>query len=159
MSVERDAIPSTHLFHVADISVLVGEPIEVGESVAGARRVIPILGGTVTGPRLSGRVMPGGADYQLIRKDGVTELDARYVIECNDTARIYVANTGLRHGPPEAMERMRRGEPVDPALIYFRTTPRFETGDTSYDWLTRHIFICEGVRRPSSVHLALFQLL
>jgi len=68
------------LLHVADLSVEVGDPIETGEPAAGVRRMIPILGGTVAGPRLTGRILPGGADFQLSRNDGVTELEARYVI-------------------------------------------------------------------------------
>ena len=130
------------LLHIADLAVTVGDPIEVGDTGSGFRRIIPILGGTAIGPKMNGKILPGGADYQLLRKDGVTELDARYVIECEDRARIYVQNFGLRHGPPELMERLLLGEPVDPKLIYFRATPRFETSDPNYAWLTRHIFLC-----------------
>ncbi len=147
------------LLHVADLSVIVGDPIDVGDTGAGVRRVIPILGGEVTGPRIKGHVMQGGADYQILRKDGVTELHARYVLECENGAKIYVKHSGLRHGPPDAMERLRRGEPVDPKLIYFRATPRFETSDKNYNWLTRHIFICDGIRRPNRVELAFYQVL
>ena len=141
--------------HVADFAVIVGDPIAIGE----ARRVIPILGGKVTGPLLQGHILPGGADFQILRKDGVTELEARYVIECEGGAKIYVENKGLRHGPADAMERMRRGEAVDPKLIYFKATPRFETGDEKYRWLTRYIFVCEGVRRSTRVELAVYQVL
>jgi hypothetical protein len=147
------------IVHIADLKVIVGDPIEVGETPAGIRRMIPILGGEVSGPRLKGHVMNGGADYQILRKDGVTELDARYVLELEGGAKVYVTNSGLRHGPPELMERIRRGEPVDPALIYFRATPRFETGHQNYAWLTRHIFVCDGVRRPNRVELAFYQVL
>jgi hypothetical protein len=147
------------LVHVADLKVIVGDPIEVGETPGGDRRMIPILGGEVSGPRMKGHVMNGGADYQILRKDGVTELHARYVLELGGGAKIYVENSGLRHGPPELMERIRRGEPVDPTLIYFRATPRFETGHKDYIWLTRHIFVCDGIRRPNRVELAIYQVL
>jgi len=147
------------LCHVANFAVLVGEPIEAGETSAGLRRVIPIVGGEVTGPHLQGRVLAGGADFQILRPNGVAELHARYVIECQDGERIYVENCGLRHGPPEAMERLRRGEPVDPALIYFRTTPRFETGAKKYSWLRDYVFTASGVRRPNSVELSVYQVL
>ncbi len=147
------------LIHIADLKVTVGDPIEVGDTGSGFRRIIPILGGTATGPKMNGKILPGGADYQILRQDGVTELDARYVIECEDHARIYVQNFGLRHGPPELMERLRRGEPVDPKLIYFRATPRFETSAPDYSWLTKHIFVCEGARRPKLVELAFYQVL
>ena len=145
--------------HVADFRIEVGEPIEVGETPAGVRRMIPILGGEVSGPLINGRVLAGGADFQLLRNDGVAELRACYGIECVSGSRIYIENAGLRHGSPEAMERLRRGEPVDPALIYFRTTPRFETADEAYRWLTRHIFIAAGVRRPGSVELKVYQVM
>lgn len=142
------------LAHVTDLSVAVGDPIETG-----SRRVIPILGGDATGPRIHGRILPGGADFQILRPDHVTELHARYVIETPEGARIYVENSGLRHGPADAMERLRRGEPVDPSLIYFRSTPRFESGDESCQWLTRHIFVADGIRRPRRVELAIYQVL
>lgn len=147
------------LVHVADLTVRVGQAIEIGESAAGVRRVVPILGGEVSGPRLHGRILPAGADYQLIRADGVAELHARYVIETNEGARIYVENSGLRHGPAEAMERLRRGEPVDPALIYFRTTAKFETNDQAFFWLARHIFVGAGVRHPDRVQVSFYQVL
>jgi hypothetical protein len=146
------------LEHVADLTVWVGQPIEIGKTAAGERRVIPILEGEVSGPRLQGRVLPAGADYQLIRADGVAELHARYVIETTAGSRIYVENSGLRHGPAEAMERLRRGEPVDPALIYFRTTTKFETHDEAFAWLARHIFVGSGVRHPDRVQIAIYQV-
>ena len=147
------------LVHIADLKVLVGDPVELGETATGARRMIPIQGGEVTGPRLKGRVLRGGGDDQLLRTDGVTELHARYVLEPEDGATIRVDNAGLRHGPPELMAKLRRGEPVDPALIYFRATPRFETSDANYTWLTRYIFLCEGARRPNRVDMAFYQVI
>ena len=146
------------LSSVADLEILVGEPIEVCDTPSGFRRVIPIIGGAINGTRLAGRVLGGGADYQLLRSDGVTEVHAHYVLEC-DGARIYVQNTGLRHGPPDAMERLRRGEHVDPALIYFRSAPRFETSDPRYQWLTRHLFVASGTRFPDRVLLTIWQVL
>jgi hypothetical protein len=147
------------LEHVADLTVLVGQPIEVGDTAAGVRRVVPILGGEVSGPRIHGRILPAGADFQRIRPDNVAELHARYVIETQKGSHIYVENSGLRHGPAEAMERLRHGEPVDPALIYFRTTTKFETGDESFSWLARHIFVGTGVRHPNRVQLSIYQVL
>lgn len=147
------------LAHAADLTVLVGQPIEIGETAVGVRRVIPILGGEVSGPRLQGRVLPAGADYQLIRADGVAELHARYVIEAAGGGRIYVENSGLRHGPAEAMERLRRGEAVDPTLIYFRTTTRFETNHEAFFWLARHIFVGAGARHPDRVLISIYQVM
>jgi Protein of unknown function (DUF3237) len=145
--------------HLIDLIVYVGQPIEIGSTPAGVRRIIPIVGGEVRGERVSGRILPGGADFQLLRNDGVAELHARYVIEASDGVRIVVENSGLRHGPTEAMARIRRGEPVDPEAIYFRTTPRFETTDGTYAWLMKHIFVAEGIRKPDCVELAVFQIL
>jgi hypothetical protein len=139
--------------HVADLVITVAAPIEVG-----ARRVIPITGGEAKGPRLRGRILAAGADFQNGRTDGVTELEARYVLETDDGARVYIENRGLRHGPSDAMERLQRGEVVDPAIIYFRTTPRFETADESYRWLTQYVFVGDGARFPDRVELAIYQV-
>jgi Protein of unknown function (DUF3237) len=142
------------LVHIADLTITVAAPIDIG-----MRRVVPITGGEAKGPRLRGRILGAGADFQVLRRDGVTELHARYVLETADGALVYIENTGLRHGPAEAMERLARGEAVDPALIYFRTTPRFETASEPYAWLTRYVFACEGARRPDRVELALYQVM
>ena len=120
--------------------------------------MIPIMGGVASGPEIRGAVLAAGADFQVIRDDGVTELHARYVIRTADGALIYVENSGLRHGPPDAMEKLRRGEPADPAVIYFRTAPRFETAAEPYRWLSRHLFIAEGVRKPHFVELSIHRV-
>jgi len=143
------------LEHVADVLVRVTAPTVVSAS----RRVIGITGGEVQGPNLRGKVLAGGADFQVIRADRTNELEARYVIETDSGALIYVINTGFRHGPAETMERLLRGEAVDPALIYFRSTPRFETEAAEYQWLTKNVFVATAVRRPDSVELAIFQVL
>src|SRR5580704_10636121 len=146
-------IPTPGLVHVADLVVRIAEPIEIGR-----RRMIPIAGGEVLGPRIHGKVLPGGADYQVMRADGVTDLHARYVIETEERQLIYVENSGIRYGPPELMEKLRRGELVDPALIYFRTTPRFETAAPGYEWLMRHLVLCSGARFPDRVEMRFFQV-
>jgi hypothetical protein len=148
-----------HLEHIADLRVTVADPIEIGSTPAGQRRVIPITGGEVKGPRLQGRVLPAGADFQLIRNDGVAELEAKYVIQTHDNARIYVTNRGLRHGPADAMRKLQRGEAVDPALIYFRSSPQFETAAAEYNWLTKHVFVAEGARHPDYVLLSVYQVM
>jgi hypothetical protein len=104
----------------------VSPAIELGETVHGRRRIIPIERGTVTGPSLTGILLRGGADWQLIRNDGVAEIEARYTIRASDGTLISVVNRGLRHGPPEIMSRLIAGEPVDPSSYYFRTAPVFE---------------------------------
>ena len=146
------------LVHVADLSVSVGPRVEIGEMGVGRRRVIDILGGTVSGPRLTGRIRPGGADYQMIRPGGLTELHARYTLELDDGTLVYVENSGLRFGAAADLDRISRGEPVDPARIYFRTAPRFETAAPAYAWLGQHLFVGAGARRPDRVELRVFQV-
>jgi hypothetical protein len=131
---------------------------ELGDSPLGRRRIIPITGGTFRGERLSGRVLPGGADWQVIRSDGVAELDARYTLETDDQALIYVRNFGYRHGPADVIKRLAAGEPVDPALYYMRTTPRFETGAERYQWLNRIICVATGARRKAAVELDVYEV-
>jgi hypothetical protein len=112
----------------------------------------------VSGERLAGRVLPGGADWQVIRADGVAELDARYTLETDDGALVYVTNRGVRHGPAEVIRRLAAGEPVDPALYYMRTTPWFETGDARYAWLNRIVCVATGARRATAVELEVFEI-
>jgi hypothetical protein len=126
---------------------------ELGETPLGRRRIIPITGGTVSGARLSGEVLPGGADWQVIRPDGVADLDARYTIRTADGALVYVRNRGYRHGPPEVIARLARSESVDPSLYYMRTTPRFETGDERYAWLNRIVCVGSGARLAGAVRI------
>lgn len=131
---------------------------DLGITPAGHRRIIDITGGSIKGVRLSGRVLPGGADWQVIRSDTVAFLDARYTIETTDGALIYVRNKGLRHAPPETLARLMRGEDVDPALYYMRTTPLFETADARYAWLNRIICVGTGARRPAGVEIDFYEV-
>jgi uncharacterized protein DUF3237 len=135
------------------------EILPLGQTPYGERRIINILGGRVEGARLAGRILPGGADWQIIRTDGVADLKARYTIEAESGARILVASDGLRHGPPDVIAQLARGEPVDPALYYFRTVMRFETGDADLAWLNRIIALGRGIREPRAVRLEVHELL
>ena len=132
---------------------------ELGAGPLGRRRIIAIAGGRFVGERLSGRVLPGGADWQVIRADGVAELDARYTLETADGALVYVRNRGYRHGPEAVLGRLAAGENVDPAQYYMRTTPLFETGDPRYAWLNRIVCVATGARRPAAVELEVFEVL
>jgi hypothetical protein len=143
------------LDHVADLTIEIAQPLEVGLTATGIRRVIPIRGGQVTGPVLTGVIRSGGADFQVLRPDGVTELQARYVIETPE-GLVYIENTGIRHGSPEAMERLRRGEFVDPSEIYFRTTPRFETAVPGLQWLATRLFVGAAARYPDRVEVSVY---
>lgn len=146
------------LIHTADLHVLIAPPIAIGETHEGLRRVIPIVGGTIKGPRLNGVVLSAGADFQVIRRDGYTTLEARYVVRLDDGALVYVVNTGVRFGPPEVMARIANGEIVDPNDVYFRTTPRFETAAPEHQWLTRPLFLATGARYPHHVEIAVFEV-
>jgi hypothetical protein len=140
-------------------TISLAPPQELGDAPLGRRRIIPITGGRVEGARLKGKVLPGGADWQIVRTDGVADLDARYTVETHDGALIYVRNRGLRHGPPEVIARLARGEDVDPAQYYMRTQPWFETGDARYAWLNRVICVGTGARRAAGVELEFFEVL
>ena len=140
----------------ADITLAAAQ--ELGETPQGRRRIINITGGSFRGERLSGKVLPGGADWQVIRGDGVADLDARYTLETADGALIYVRNHGYRHGPADVLKKLSSGEEVDPSLYYMRTTPLFETGDARYAWLNRLICVGSGARKKNSVHLEIFEV-
>ena len=135
------------------------EPVrDLGDTPLGRRRIIGITGGKFTGARLSGRILPGGADWQLIRADGVAYLDARYTLETGDGALIYVNNKGYRHGPKDVIERVPRGDDVDPALYYMRATPWFETSAAPYAWLNRTVCVASGARRAAAVEFDFYEI-
>ncbi|MGU3291819.1 DUF3237 domain-containing protein [Williamsia sp. M5A3_1d] len=141
---------------VAHLSIDVGSPIDLGDLPHGHRRVVPILGGTVFGPRLRGRVLPVGADHQHLRSERVTELDARYVLETEDGARISVHNVGLRVGSAADVAALLRDEPVDPHRIYFRTRPTLSSAHPAHAWLAETLFVATGERTPTTVELDVF---
>ena len=151
------AAPALALF--ADLEVEVGAPIEIGKVAAGVRRVIPILGGRCQGRGFTARVLPGGADFQLIASATMARLEARYVLETDAGERIYVHNDAVRTAAPEVMARLVRGEPVDPAEVYFRCLPRFECAAPALAWISERVFVGVGVRRPATVELRFFEVL
>ena len=142
-----------------EIGAEVAAPLDLGQTQAGHRRIIPIAGGLVSGPRLQGRILAVGADWQILRPDGAAELDARYTIQTDDGALIYVVNRGVRHGPAEVLARLNRGERVDPASYYFRSTASFETSAPQHTWLTRTIVLGVGERYPDKVVIRFWELL
>ena len=151
--------PQLRTKYVFSLAIQVGTPIVAGDLGYGIRRVIPVLGGTVHGDGISGRIHPGGADFQIIRPDGFTELEAKYAFELDDGAVIYIENIGVRFGPKDALDRIAKGEAVDPALIYFRSVPKFETGAANYRWLMQSLFIGVGARHRDRVELDVHQVL
>ena len=152
-------IATPKLVHVCDVEAEVGPIADLGPMPHGRRRIIPIGGGTVTG-RIAGTLIPGGADWQHVRGDGILELVARYAIHTTDGVDIAVTNRGMRRAAPEVMAALSRGEPVDPALVYFRTAPVFEAPvDSAYAWLNGSVFVGSAQRRPDSVLIRVFEVL
>ena len=132
--------------------------MNLGRTPYGERRIIDIVGGTVRGAKLNGRILQGGADWQIVRSDGAADISARYTIETDAGARILVKSDGLRHGPPEVLERLARGDSVDSSLYYFRTVMRFETSDPAVDWLNRILALARGQREARSVRLDVYEV-
>jgi hypothetical protein len=152
-------IPQLATKYIFSLKIQIGAPIVAGDLGHGIRRIIPILGGTVSGEKFNGTIYPCGADFQTICPDGFTEVEAKYAFELDDGAVIYIENVGVRFGPKEALDRIARGEAVDPALIYFRSVPKFETGTAQYRWLMQHLFIGVGARHPDRVVIDVHQVL
>jgi hypothetical protein len=139
-------------------------PLVIGPVPAGVRRIIPIGAGVFEGPGFAGegirgRIVPGGADWQILRSDGVDQLHARYTLETDRGALIYVMVEGMRAGPQDTMARLRSGEVVDPAQYYFRGTATLETSDAELQWMTRSMFVISGERYPSEVVIRFWRVL
>ena len=132
---------------------------KLGNTPYGERRIINILGGAVEGEKLKGKVLPGGADWQIVRADGVVHLTARYTVETETGAQILVNSEGYRHGPPEVMARLARDETVDRSLYYFRAFMRFETADPQAAWLNRILAVGYGARENRAVRLDVHEVL
>jgi hypothetical protein len=151
-------LPTPQLNWFADLSVLVDKPQEVGQTHHGVRRLIPILGGQVQGQGWTARVLPGGADFQLIVNERMAELDARYTIETDAGDLIFVQNRAVRTAAPEVMAKLVRGEPVPPESVYFRCTPSFETASASLAWISERLFVGTGARHPDKVVMRFFEV-
>ena len=151
-------LPTPELKFYADLSVQVDKPQEVGKTHHGVRRVIPILGGTVEAQGWRGRVLSGGADFQLLLGPSMAELDARYVIESDAGDMIFVTNRAVRTASPEVMAKIIRGEPVDPSTVYFRCSPSFETASPALAWIAERLFIGTGARHPDKVVMRFFEV-
>ena len=135
------------------VRIIAAPPQKIGAIPHGTRSIVPVTGGDFEGPRLRGKVMPGGGDWLLLRSDAVLELDLRITLETDDRALIHMSFQGLRHGPADVIAALVRGEVVDPASYYFRTVPRFETSTEKYAFLNRIITVSVGETRPDgAVH-------
>jgi hypothetical protein len=146
------------LTHVCDITVELTRPHEMGVSPAGTRRIIPIVGGSVSGPMLNGRLLDVGADWQTVQAGGIAQLDARYAIEADDGAVIEVISLGIRHASAEVAERIAGGEEVPPSDYYMRTFVRLETGHPAHDWVNRSLFLATGGKVGKTVRLSVYRV-
>jgi hypothetical protein len=133
--------------------------LDLGPAPFGHRRVVNLRGGTISGKKLNGRILAGGADWQIMARDGALDIHARYTIESDAGALIQVDSKGVRHGPPDVLARLGRGEDVDPSLYYFRTVMRFETGHPGADWLNRILALAKGAREKNAVKLDVYEVL
>ncbi len=159
-------LPAPGLEHFADLTVFVSQPLEAGNTFGlnsrGRRRIIPITGGTMQGPQLQGRVLEGGADFQLVVSETAADLDARYLIALDtpgfEGEHLYVQNRALRRGSAQDIAKLVRGEVVDPGAIYFRCVPIFEVSSPKLAWLTESLFIGTGARHPDRVEISLYRV-
>jgi hypothetical protein len=135
-----------------------GPPTSVGDTPQGSRRVVPITGGSFEGEKMRGEILSGGADWQFTRPDGVSELEALYLLRTHDGVHIQVRNYGTRHGPPDVFLKIMAGEHVSPDAYYFRAVPKFSAPAGPYEWLNRYVFLCTGERFASSVTLWFYRV-
>jgi Protein of unknown function (DUF3237) len=147
-----------HLSELMILEVAVAGTQKLGEVPHGTRVIAPISSGSFRGPRLRGRVLSGGGDWTLLRRDGVLELDLRLTLETDDGALIHMTSFGLRHGPPPVLAALGRGEVVEPAAYYFRTTIRFETAHPKYSFLNQLLAVSTGDRRPAGPIYTVFEV-
>jgi hypothetical protein len=144
---------------VFEAKVTVDPALDLGDLGKGRRRIVPITGGNFRGPQISGTVLPGGADWQIVRSDGVAELEARYTLRADDGALIAVRNLALRHGPADVMAALAAGGTAEPGTYYFRGATFFETSASQYAWLTNHIVICTGHREAAEVTVRFYKVM
>lgn len=142
---------SPHLEFLTRCEVRLAPVRDHGDTPWGRRRVIDITGGRFTGPYLAGEVLPGGADWQIVRTDGSTAIDTRYSLRTTDEALLHLRTQGFRHGDPAVLEALVRGEAVKPSDYYFRITAWFETAAPAYAWLNNLVIIGSGVRTADAV--------
>ncbi|HEV2123479.1 MAG TPA: DUF3237 domain-containing protein [Chloroflexota bacterium] len=150
---------SVELEHLFTVRFEVTSPQSLGQTPYGERRIVQVTGGSFEGPTLKGKVLPGGGDWLLLRRDGVLQMDVRATLQTDDGALIYMTYRGVRHGPAEVIDRLNRGEAVNPSEYYFRTAPFFETGSEQYAWLNRIVAVATGERLPGQAVYTVYQVL
>jgi hypothetical protein len=145
-------LPTPRLTLVYRLEASLGQPLELGEVAQGRRRIVPLTGGTFTGPDLSGQLVPGAsADWQIVLPDGTAVGDIRYTLQTDAGALLYVQSRGVRHGRADVLARLGRGEDVDPAEYTFRTSTQIETAAADLDWLNKGVFVGVAGRQATGV--------
>ena len=145
-------LPDPSLTRVYRLEATLGEPLDLGDLAQGRRRIVPLTGGTFTGPELNGKLLPGSsADWQIVLPDGTALVDVRYTLQTDDRNLLYVQSRGVRHGSADVLERLARGEDVDASEYTFRTSTQIETAAPALDWLNKGVFISVGGRQPGAV--------
>lgn len=150
--------PAPSLVYAFSVKASLAPPVEQGEIDGKRKRFIAITGGTAYGPRLQGEVLPGGGDWQAILPGGLTEVMARYNIRAKDGTVISVTNGGVRTATPQVIDRLAKGEDVDPSLYYMRTTTVFDMKAGPHDWMRRSAFVARGIRKPDHVIIDFYEV-
>jgi hypothetical protein len=145
-------LPDPRLTLVYRLDATIAQPLDLGETAQGHRRIVPLTGGTFTGPELNGKLLPGAsADWQILLPDGTALGDIRYTLETDDRDLLYVQSRSVRHGSAEVLGRLARGEHVDAGEYTFRASTRIETAAPDLDWLNKGVFISVGGRQATGV--------
>jgi muconolactone delta-isomerase len=145
-------LPAPRLTLVYGLEATLGDALDLGQTASGRRRIVAQTGGTFTGPKLSGKLLPGAsADWQVIQPDGTALVDIRYTLQTDSGALLYVQSRGTRHGDAEVLARLGRGEDVAPSEYVFRTATQIETAASDLDWLNKGVFVSVGARKPAGV--------
>jgi hypothetical protein len=155
-----DLLPKPDLEFLFEVTATLDPPQELGKTKYGIRRIINITGGTVTGPKIKGKVLRGGADWQTVREDATADLVAKYSLMTDDGVIIFVENTGIRTAPKEVLARLAKGEDVPPSKYYMRTSAKMEVkAGSKYDWLNKSVIISTGMRKANSVVIHFYRVL
>ena len=148
----NDRLPDPSLTRIYRLEATLGAPLDLGDVTQGHRRIVPLTGGTFTGPELNGTLLPGvSADWQIALPDGTALANIRYTLKTDDGHLLYVQSRGVRHGSADVLERLARGEDVDASEYTFRTSTKIETAAPALDWLNKGVFIGVGTRQPGAV--------